>query len=558
MGACQNPLGSPQMVCELAQAAPSSIGAVDNGGNTPLIYLMTRESVENVSSAVFDEQNKANVTLKDNHSKVVSGGDGSYALVNVGFSSGKAAWEFKLCEDKKGDEFSCLGAAVRPVKNPQYNRSPEMMMLECYNGKMHCEGCKDHYEVANSPIDKVHENDVVRIDLDMDKGEMCYKVNDKDFGVCFKNIKGTIYPAVSFYSTAGRVVELVSVQRLSSSAVKHEIDFKTVEVLCASNPSVLGITDRHGRVPYQIAQDNDLPPDIQSALLALTRDAGYMWCGGVNDAPKYGIHFLLHSYDGSDLRIEDALNAMSSSGKFALATRLNGAPFASLDVVQAVCGPGSVALLFTDGTVARFPVSVMGAPEQKEDAASTLEADQKALDEIRKTLAELQGRLDAKQRQIETAQAQDYGYEDSDIEMLTMITGQEREACISIIKTIAPSGQRLELACNVMMGGTPIGEDAWWDGYEVGRYMYEKDKEERRLRPQMDTLQKKATVLEARVATADNSMGDIPARPLVSFGECEFWEDAPSPFVQLTSTRSQLLALGNDGVLYCWYWDGDD
>ena len=104
------------------------------------------------------------------------------------------------------------------------------MMLECYNGKLHyavrhrlclvflppswlrqrlrladSQGSTgEHYKTAKETICKVHQNDLVRIELDMDKGEMAYKVNDKDYGVCFKNIKGTIYPAVSFYSTAGK------------------------------------------------------------------------------------------------------------------------------------------------------------------------------------------------------------------------------------------------------------------------------------------------------------------------------------------------------------------
>ena len=90
------------------------------------------------------------------------------------------------------------------------------------------------------------------------------------------------------------------------------------------NPAVLGVTDQCGRIPFQIAQDNELADEIQSTLLQLTKRAGHMWCGGDKDDLKYGVHFLLHSYDGSDLHIDAALQAVSSSVKFALATRLNG------------------------------------------------------------------------------------------------------------------------------------------------------------------------------------------------------------------------------------------
>ena len=36
----------------------------DSAGNTPLIYLMCKDSVETVSTAVFDEQNMSNATIK--------------------------------------------------------------------------------------------------------------------------------------------------------------------------------------------------------------------------------------------------------------------------------------------------------------------------------------------------------------------------------------------------------------------------------------------------------------------------------------------------------------
>ena len=71
------------------QAAPASLCIVDNASNTPLlIYLLGGDRVE-TESAAFDEHHMQNVTLKDNRRKVISGGDHSFALVNVGFSSGK-------------------------------------------------------------------------------------------------------------------------------------------------------------------------------------------------------------------------------------------------------------------------------------------------------------------------------------------------------------------------------------------------------------------------------------------------------------------------------------
>ena len=197
-------------------------------------------------------------------------------------------------EDKKGDEFSCLGAGVQPVKSASHNSSDELMMVECYNGKLHKQGATQHYTPAKSSICKIHEGDVVRCELDLDKGEISYKVNGGDHGVCFKNVRGTIHPAVSFYSTPGRVVELLCVETMVQKT-RDDVDEAVVRALCTANPSVLGITDQHGRVPFQIAKDLQVSDEIQTLLLSLSRQSGHMWCGGVDDGLKYGIHFLLHS-----------------------------------------------------------------------------------------------------------------------------------------------------------------------------------------------------------------------------------------------------------------------
>ena len=190
---CQNSLATEDMVLALATAEPSCIAAQDSTGNTPLIYLLGGQQVAS-QSAVFDEVSDG-VKLTERSKRAISAGENSYAVANTGFSSGKAAWEFKLVEDARDDEFSCLGAAIKPLSNPTYNRSPNLLMLECYNGKLHW---GDNENRLKEKITKVHEGDLVRIELDMEKGELSYKVNGEDHGVCFQNIAGgtTVYPAV--------------------------------------------------------------------------------------------------------------------------------------------------------------------------------------------------------------------------------------------------------------------------------------------------------------------------------------------------------------------------
>jgi hypothetical protein len=190
---CQNGLATEEMILAVATAEPSCIAAKDSTGNTPLIYLLGGQQVAS-QVAVFDEVSDG-VKLIDRSKRAVSAGENSYAVANIGFSSGQASWEFKLIEDKQDDEFSCLGAAIKPLSNPTYNRSPNLMMLECYNGKLHW---GDNGNRLKEKITKVHEGDLVRIELDMEKGELSYKVNGEDQGVCFNNIPHgtTVYPAV--------------------------------------------------------------------------------------------------------------------------------------------------------------------------------------------------------------------------------------------------------------------------------------------------------------------------------------------------------------------------
>ena len=80
----------------------------DSAGNTPLVYLMGGQQVAS-QSAVFDEVSDG-VKLIEGKRRAVSAGENSYAVANIGFSSGQAAWEFKLIEDVRPSLPHCLFA----------------------------------------------------------------------------------------------------------------------------------------------------------------------------------------------------------------------------------------------------------------------------------------------------------------------------------------------------------------------------------------------------------------------------------------------------------------
>lgn len=131
-----------------------------------------------------------------------------YAAVNIGITTGKASWKFRLDNDTVDDEMTCFGAAILPVTVSGYDSSPNLWMLRGYNGNLYARGHK-----LSRSIGKVHPGDVVHIDVDMAEGTLAYKINETDYGVVFTDLAGhEVYPAVSFYGS-GKVITLLGVQK---------------------------------------------------------------------------------------------------------------------------------------------------------------------------------------------------------------------------------------------------------------------------------------------------------------------------------------------------------
>jgi hypothetical protein len=81
-------------------------------------------------------------------------------------------------------------------------------MYRCYNGNLYKRGG----QVSGVSKERVHPNDVVRIELDHDAHTLSYRINgDKDQGVCFTDVVGEVFPAVAFYG-ANRAVRLMAVE----------------------------------------------------------------------------------------------------------------------------------------------------------------------------------------------------------------------------------------------------------------------------------------------------------------------------------------------------------
>lgn len=163
--------------------------------------------------AAFDDDVAAVVgngtlTFRENNT-VVESTSGSHAvclLTHGGFTTGKARWEFRLEEDTNS-QCVCFGAAIKPVRNCNYEKSKELWMYRAYNGYRYTLGACN-----SSTMAKVNKGDTIRLELDMDEGTMRVVVNEADQGVCFTGMQGyEVWPAIQFYSS-GRIVRVLKLE----------------------------------------------------------------------------------------------------------------------------------------------------------------------------------------------------------------------------------------------------------------------------------------------------------------------------------------------------------
>lgn len=141
------------------------------------------------------------------------------AIVNVPISSGKWSWEFVLEQDSMDGECTCFGAMMQPFTDT-YN-TPSSWMVRAYNGKLY------HGKGDKGTISKIHEGDIVRVDVDMDIGSMRFSVNGEPQGTGFNDLLGhTVYPAAAFYACdrAVRFVKLVQHDAPAKSQCKATKD----------------------------------------------------------------------------------------------------------------------------------------------------------------------------------------------------------------------------------------------------------------------------------------------------------------------------------------------
>ena len=107
-------------------------------------------------------------------------------VVNIGFDKTmRAAWEFRLEADSVNDECSVFGAARMPITSRCYSTSTDLWMRRAYNGYMYAQGI-----TRGAGQEKIHPDDVVRIEFDGKAGTLSFSLNGSDPVIGFTDITG--------------------------------------------------------------------------------------------------------------------------------------------------------------------------------------------------------------------------------------------------------------------------------------------------------------------------------------------------------------------------------
>ncbi|CAM9107710.1 unnamed protein product, partial [Ectocarpus fasciculatus] len=132
------------------------------------------------------------------------------ALLDVGVSHGKAAWEFLLEDDSPSDECSVFGIATKPPYSRCYNSSQSLWMRRAYNGVLYNRG---RQLPAGQSMSKIHPGDVVRCEVDMDEGTLRFSVNGEKQDGGFDDVEGEVFPCAGSYRS-GVTIRLLKMEMM--------------------------------------------------------------------------------------------------------------------------------------------------------------------------------------------------------------------------------------------------------------------------------------------------------------------------------------------------------
>ena len=148
-------------------------------------------------------------------------------LLNQIMKRGKHTWTLKVSKDFGSS--ICLGIARHPLKISQdYDNTrrqiythQDLMLWRSYRGLLYANGDQlDHSLESIAWTEREHV--LVKFILDLNRGELKIIRNGKSLGIAFRNVKGPVCPAVVFYASYEKEVELVHYGK--GNAVSEELN----------------------------------------------------------------------------------------------------------------------------------------------------------------------------------------------------------------------------------------------------------------------------------------------------------------------------------------------
>ncbi|RZF45317.1 hypothetical protein LSTR_LSTR012229, partial [Laodelphax striatellus] len=140
----------------------------------------------------FDVDKCLCCTVENEHTLVHGNGGRGYGLGNTPFTSGCYQWTFQIVKEQQGNEGTCVGISVWPVKDYCHRTTEDMWLYRAYSGNLYHGGelplCLPSYTVG----------DRITAILDMDSRTLSLAKNHDEPVLAFQDIDtfAPLYPCV--------------------------------------------------------------------------------------------------------------------------------------------------------------------------------------------------------------------------------------------------------------------------------------------------------------------------------------------------------------------------
>lgn len=156
----------------------------------PCIHVGSKLRFEfNVDQSCF-------VNLEKNGLAVHSPGGRGFCRGQQGFSSGCVQWTYNIVKETKGNEATCIGIAVKDVKDFNHRTTKDMWLYRAYSGHLY------HGGEMRESLPDFTQGDSITAYLDMEDRTLSFGKNNQPPQLAFSNLPAGVelYPCVVFYS----------------------------------------------------------------------------------------------------------------------------------------------------------------------------------------------------------------------------------------------------------------------------------------------------------------------------------------------------------------------